>query len=65
MLQLRQYPSGERRVVNTERGLASEWLHHSDLDAPLDDYDLPHDMSADDETGYVVIRELQHEPLHY
>jgi hypothetical protein len=57
-LQLRQYPSGERRVVDTERDLASDWLHQSECDDPLADYDLPHDMSVDDETGFVVIREL-------
>lgn len=57
MLELRQYPTGERRVVDTERMLASEWLHHSDCDAALADYDLPHDMSRDDESGHTVVRE--------
>lgn len=57
MLQLRQYPTGERRVVDPERHLASEWLHHSESDAPLAEYDLPHDMSDDNEAGHVVIRE--------
>jgi hypothetical protein len=58
-LQLRQYLSGERRVVDIERELASEWLHQNDCGAPLADYDLPHDISEDDESGFVVLRESE------
>lgn len=60
MLELRKYLSGECRVVDTDRKLASEWLHHTERDAPLTDYDLPHDISDDEsaglEVGYAVIR---------
>ena len=48
MLELRQYPNGERRVVDTERSLASEWLHYADCSAPLSDYDLPYDLDEDE-----------------
>jgi hypothetical protein len=56
MLEMRQYPSGERRVVDTERLIASDWLHHGEMDAPLIDYDLGNDASDDDESGHVVLR---------
>ncbi len=32
--------SGEVCVVDWAHGLRSDWLHHTDLDAPLEDYHL-------------------------
>jgi hypothetical protein len=48
MTQLIQYVNGERRVVDTENLVASEFLAADDLGSPLGDYDLSCPISSDD-----------------
>jgi hypothetical protein len=53
-----RYSNGEARVIDLTRKLASEFLHHSDQDAPLSEYELDHDLTeADLSASHVVVRE--------
>ena len=48
-LEMRQYPTGEKRVVDAKARTASTWLHHSDLDADLCYYDLCNSLGENEE----------------
>ena len=52
VIALVQYPSGERRVIDTGRMIASEWLTQADADihdpTSLLDFDLPHQVTQEE-----------------
>lgn len=58
MLQMIQYQTGERRVIDTRLMIASDFLHAGDLTLPLAYYELDCDLDpADLEPPYSVLRE--------
>lgn len=58
MLKLIQYPNGECRVVDDETLLASQFLNHHEMAAPLTDYELDCeiDRSEIDDEPHTVLR---------
>ncbi len=57
MTQMIQYQTGERRVIDSARMTASEFLHRDDMNAPLGDYELDCELTeADLAHEYTVIR---------
>ena len=54
--------TGEVRVIDKTRLLASDWLSYSDRDSPLEDYNLDYDISRRELTNYNVLR--QSRPRH-
>jgi hypothetical protein len=56
-LQMIRYQTGETRVIDAERMIASEFLAHGDQDAPLADYNLDCTLEPSDlESPYSVVR---------
>lgn len=57
MRQLVTYQTGESRVIDAETMTASGFLHHSEMDAPLEDYELDCELSdADLNAEYRIVR---------
>lgn len=57
MLQMIQYQTGERRVIDAASMTASEFLAHSEMNAPLEDYALDCTLSeADLAQEHTVLR---------
>lgn len=58
MLKLIRYRSGECRVVDEERMLASQFLRHDEMDEPLGDYELDCSLDCSDLTApHFVLRD--------
>ncbi len=56
MLQMIRYNmTGEVRVIDTERMIASEFLHAGDRNAPLSSYELDCELSESDLEDYTLI----------
>lgn len=56
--QMIRYQTGEVRVIDAGRMIASEFLEQSEQDAPLSSYELDADLSHEDlRTEYVVMRQ--------
>lgn len=55
--QMIRYENGEVRVIDTKTMTASEFLHHSERDAALDNYELDCDLDGRDlDQNFTVIR---------
>lgn len=59
MRQLVQYvPSGEVQVIDTEAMRAGDFLHYSERNAPLSEYDLLYDLPDESlEQNFIVLRD--------
>lgn len=57
MLQMIKYSTGECRVIDTARMIASEFLSRTEMDAPLEGYELDCELDdADLAQSYIVVR---------
>jgi len=54
---IRWNKSGEIMVIDAERGICSDTLHHSELTEPIESYNLDHELGEDDD--YTVVERVE------
>ena len=56
---IRWNKSGEVQVIDADVRVASAFLHHSERNAPLNDYELDIEFDPEVDGDYTVIREAE------